>query len=557
MEENNYIIDLKNVSKIFDGVTVVDNFNLYVKKGEFITFLGPSGCGKSTTLRMIAGFEFPSKGEILLKGKDITNLPPNKRPINMVFQRYALFPHLDVYDNVAFGLRLKKIPIELKDKSGNNIFKINKEKIRLIKSDIRATKKNKNLTNEEKEAKLADLNIKLNTLLNTPEQAYKFRKLSAKEIDNKVARALKIVDLDSLEDRDITTLSGGQQQRVAIARAIVNEPEILLLDEPLGALDLKMRKDMQIELKEMHSKLGITFIYVTHDQEEALTMSDTIVVMKDGEIQQIGTPKMIYDEPKNAFVADFIGESNIYNATMVGKLKVRFLNTVFDCLDDYPLNDKVDVVVRPEDIKIVEANKGNLNGTIYSRIFKGMNYEYTIMINKNELLVKDTKEFELGLEVGLVIEPDSIHIMQKDFVTNIYTDAYIDKDGFLEIDDKPFECDLTQLIPDSILDEDGTLFVKSTNKHYDVKGATVVAEVDINNVDLIDDINSNDAQAVGEIVDIVYKGDHYQLIVRTDTEEDFVCTTPYTYNLNDKIGVHIDKKNIRMRLKKEISEYEI
>ncbi|HBS10842.1 MAG TPA: spermidine/putrescine ABC transporter ATP-binding protein, partial [Firmicutes bacterium] len=444
-----------------------------------------------------------------------------------------------------------------KDKSGNNIFKINKEKIRLIKSDIRATKKNKNLTNEEKETKLADLNIKLNTLLNTPEQAYKFRKLSAKEIDNKVARALKIVDLDSLEDRDITTLSGGQQQRVAIARAIVNEPEILLLDEPLGALDLKMRKDMQIELKEMHSKLGITFIYVTHDQEEALTMSDTIVVMKDGEIQQIGTPKMIYDEPKNAFVADFIGESNIYNATMVGKLKVRFLNTVFDCLDDYPLNDKVDVVVRPEDIKIVEANKGNLNGTIYSRIFKGMNYEYTIMINKNELLVKDTKEFELGLEVGLVIEPDSIHIMQKDFVTNIYTDAYIDKDGFLEIDDKPFECDLTQLIPDSILDEDGTLFVKSTNKHYDVKGATVVAEVDINNVDLIDDINSNDAQAVGEIVDIVYKGDHYQLIVRTDTEEDFVCTTPYTYNLNDKIGVHIDKKNIRMRLKKEISEYEI
>lgn len=557
MEENNYIIDLKNVSKIFDGVTVVDNFNLYVKKGEFITFLGPSGCGKSTTLRMIAGFEFPSKGEILLKGKDITNLPPNKRPINMVFQRYALFPHLDVYDNVAFGLRLKKIPIELKDKSGNNIFKINKEKIKLIKSDIRATKKNKNLTNEEKETKLADLNIKLNTLLNTPEQAYKFRKLSAKEIDNKVARALKIVDLDSLEDRDITTLSGGQQQRVAIARAIVNEPEILLLDEPLGALDLKMRKDMQIELKEMHSKLGITFIYVTHDQEEALTMSDTIVVMKDGEIQQIGTPKMIYDEPKNAFVADFIGESNIYNATMVGKLKVRFLNTVFDCLDDYPLNDKVDVVVRPEDIKIVEANKGNLNGTIYSRIFKGMNYEYTIMINKNELLVKDTKEFELGLEVGLVIEPDSIHIMQKDFVTNIYTDAYIDKDGFLEIDDKPFECDLTQLIPDSILDEDGTLFVKSTNKHYDVKGATVVAEVDINNVDLIDDINSNDAQAVGEIVDIVYKGDHYQLIVRTDTEEDFVCTTPYTYNLNDKIGVHIDKKNIRMRLKKEISEYEI
>ncbi|MDD7264481.1 MAG: ATP-binding cassette domain-containing protein [bacterium] len=557
MEDKNYIIDLKNVSKIFDGVTVVDNFNLYVKKGEFITFLGPSGCGKSTTLRMIAGFEFPSKGEIMLKGKDITNLPPNKRPINMVFQRYALFPHLDVYENVAFGLRLKKIPVELKDKEGKTVYKVNKEKVNLVKEDIRVTKKNKNLTNEEKEAKLAKLKEKLEGLLNTPEIAYKYKKLTAKEIDSKVARALKIVDLDSLEDRDITTLSGGQQQRVAIARAIVNEPEILLLDEPLGALDLKMRKDMQIELKEMHNKLGITFIYVTHDQEEALTMSDTIVVMKDGEIQQIGTPKMIYDEPKNAFVADFIGESNIYNATMVGKLKVRLLNTVFDCLDDFPLNEKVDVVIRPEDIKIVEANKGNLNGVIYSRIFKGMNYEYTIMINKNELLVKDTKEYPLNMEVGLNIEPDSIHIMKKDFVTNIYTDAYIDKDLHVVIDDKPFDCDLTQLIPNSVLDEDGLLFVKETNKHYDVKDATVVAEVDINNVELVDDINSDEAQAVGEIVDIVYKGDHYQLIVRTDDEEDFVCITPYTYNLNDKIGIRIDKKNIRLRLKKEMGEYEI
>lgn len=557
MEDKNYIIDLKNVSKIFDGVTVVDNFNLYVKKGEFITFLGPSGCGKSTTLRMIAGFEFPSKGEIMLKGKDITNLPPNKRPINMVFQRYALFPHLDVYENVAFGLRLKKIPVELKDKEGKTVYKVNKEKVNLVKEDIRVTKKNKNLTNEEKEAKLAKLNEKLEGLLNTPEVAYKYKKLTAKEIDTKVARALKIVDLDSLEDRDITTLSGGQQQRVAIARAIVNEPEILLLDEPLGALDLKMRKDMQIELKEMHNKLGITFIYVTHDQEEALTMSDTIVVMKDGEIQQIGTPKMIYDEPKNAFVADFIGESNIYNATMVGKLKVRLLNTVFDCLDDFPLNEKVDVVIRPEDIKIVVANKGNLNGVIYSRIFKGMNYEYTIMINKNELLVKDTKEYPLNMEVGLQIEPDSIHIMKKDFVTNIYTDAYIDKDLHVIIDDKSFDCELAQLIPNSVVDENGLLFVKETNKHYDVKDATVVAEVDINNIELVDDINSDEAQAVGEIVDIVYKGDHYQLIVRTDDEEDFVCITPYTYNLNDKIGIHIDKKNIRLRLKKEMSEYEI
>ena len=308
-DNNDYIIELKNVSKIFDDDTIaVDNFNFYVRKGEFVTFLGPSGCGKSTTLRMIAGFEFPTKGEIYLNGKDISNMPPNKRPINMVFQRYALFPHLDVFENVAFGLRLKKIPIQKFAKDGKPILKINKKKAKEINEEIKLTKKNKHLTKEEKEAKLEDLNSRLKVALTTLEPTYKYKKLSNEEISKKVARALKIVDLDSLEDRDVTTLSGGQQQRVAIARAIVNEPAILLLDEPLGALDLKMRKDMQLELKDMHEKLGITFIYVTHDQEEALTMSDTIVVMKDGVIQQIGKPKDIYDEPKNAFVADFIGE---------------------------------------------------------------------------------------------------------------------------------------------------------------------------------------------------------------------------------------------------------
>lgn len=557
MAENNYIIDLKNVSKIYDDVTVVDDFNLYVKKGEFITFLGPSGCGKSTTLRMIAGFEIPSKGEILLKNRDITNLPPNKRPINMVFQRYALFPHLDVYDNVAFGLRLKKIPVELKDKDGKPILKVNKEKVKKLKADYNFIKKNKLLTQEEKNEKLNNLQQKIDYLLSTPEQAYKYKKLSALEIDKKVAKALKIVDLDALEDRDVSTLSGGQQQRVAIARAIVNEPEILLLDEPLGALDLKMRKDMQLELKEMHEKLGITFIYVTHDQEEALTMSDTIVVMKDGVIQQIGTPKMIYDEPKNAFVADFIGESNIYNATMIGELKVRFLNTTFDCLDNFPVNEKVDVVIRPEDVKIVKADEGMFNGIIKNKVFKGMNYEYTIMINKNELLVKSIKDYDLNIIVGLKISKDAIHIMKKDFVTNIYTDAYIDKENKVVIDDTSFECDVTQLIEKSILEEDGTLFVKETNKRYSVIDADVVAEVDINNIEIVDDIDSEEATVVGEIVDSVYKGDHYQLIVRTENEEDFVCITPYTYNLFDKIGIHINPKNIRLRLKKEISQYEI
>ena len=252
------IIELKHITKNFDdNFTAVDDFNLEVQRGEFVTFLGPSGCGKTTTLRMIAGFEMPTEGEILLNGKDISKLPPNKSPINKVFQRYALFPHLNIYDNIAFGLKLKKLP--------------------------------------------------------------------KAEIEKKVKKALEMVDLEGFEDRRVQTLSGGQQQRIAIARSLVNEPEILLLDEPLGALDLKMRKEMQLELKEMHERLGITFIYVTHDQEEALTMSDKIVVMSEGRIQQIGTPEDIYNEPKNAFVADFIGESNIFNGIMTGKLKVRFV----------------------------------------------------------------------------------------------------------------------------------------------------------------------------------------------------------------------------------------
>ncbi|MGN1061072.1 MAG: ABC transporter ATP-binding protein, partial [Candidatus Coproplasma sp.] len=290
MKDSENIIELIDIKKVYDGDTIaVDNFNLNVKKGEFVTFLGPSGCGKTTTLRMIAGFELPTSGQILLNGEDISKLPPNKRPVNTVFQKYALFPHLNVYENIAFGLRLKKIEVETTDKKGNKVIKM--------------------------------------------------RKLAKSDIDKKVKKALEIVDLEGFEKRNVSTLSGGQQQRIAIARAIVNQPEILLLDEPLGALDLKMRKEMQIELKNMHKKLGITFIYVTHDQEEALTMSDKVVVINDGEIQQIGTPTEIYNEPVNTFVADFIGESNIFNGTVVGKLKVKFCGATFDCLDEFELND--------------------------------------------------------------------------------------------------------------------------------------------------------------------------------------------------------------------------
>ena len=557
MKNNDCIIDLRHVSKVFNGVTVVDDFNFYVKKGEFITLLGPSGCGKSTTLRMIAGFEFPTSGEVFLKGREITRMAPNKRPINMVFQRYALFPHLDVYDNVAFGLKLKKIPIALKDENGNPILKINYKKIRELKEDYRKVKKIKEMPLEEKQQKLQEIEDAIEKAKKHPEQAYKYKKLTNQEIDKKVAKALKIVDLDSLEDRDISTLSGGQQQRVAIARAIVMEPEILLLDEPLGALDLKMRKGMQLELKEMHKKLGITFIYVTHDQEEALTMSDTIVIMKDGLIQQIGTPLDISNEPKNAFVADFIGESNIYNATMVGKKKVRFLGHDFNCLDDFELNKKVDVVIRPEDVKIVKKEKGDLVGYIQTKIFKGVNYQYTIIIGKNELMVESIIDYEVDSDVGLQIKPDGIHIMEKDFVTNIYTDAYINNSNQVMIDETPFDCDVTQLIKGSHLDEDGYLIDEKNNKRYDLKNATVIATIDLNKIEIIDDIASDECQIVGEIVDAVYVGDHYRIIVRTENEEDFVLTTPYTYNLNDKVGIKVKKEDIRLQLKKEVVNYEI
>ena len=317
------IIELKNIKKCYDdNFVAVEDFNLEVKKGEFVTFLGPSGCGKTTTLRMIAGFDIPSEGQILLNGKDISKLPPNKRPINTVFQRYALFPHLNIFDNVAFGLKLKTIDVTYKNDAGDTI--VSK------------------------------------------------RKLTRKEIRDKVKHALEVVDLEGFEKRSIATLSGGQQQRIAIARAIVNEPEILLLDEPLGALDLKMRKEMQLELKAMHQELGITFIYVTHDQEEALTMSDKIVVMSDGMIQQIGTPEEIYNEPKNVFVADFIGESNIFNGKVTGNKKVKFCGAEFECVDDMPVGASVDVVIRPEDVIMTEPEKGTITGKVTSVIFKGM-----------------------------------------------------------------------------------------------------------------------------------------------------------------------------------------
>ncbi len=498
LSKDEKIIEIVNVSKVFSETVAVDNVSLYVRKGEFITFLGPSGCGKTTTLRMIAGFDLPSSGKILLNGKDITDLPPNKRPVNTVFQRYALFPHYNIYDNIAFGLKLKKTPV---------------------------------------------------TYVNDAGESYtKLQKLTRKEIDEKVKNALAVVDLEGFEKRSVSTLSGGQQQRVAIARAIVNEPEILLLDEPLGALDLKMRKEMQTELKAMHKKLGITFIYVTHDQEEALTMSDTIVVMKDGCIQQIGTPADIYNEPANAFVADFIGDSNILSGTMVQNLTVRFCNRNFACVDDFARNEKVDVVVRPEDIRMTDPESGMIHGKVIGVVFKGVHYEITVKVGKTELIIQSTESRTVGEIIGMNIAPDDIHIMKKEFSSNKY-DGYITKKNTVVFGDGEFDCDLTQLYPASHMDEEGYL-VTAAGEKLDLTDVDVTVEVGLGDIEISD--NADEGGARGHIVSIIYKGDHYQLIVRTEeNEEDYVFDTEDLWNENDYVSVKIRPEKIRLKLKEE------
>ncbi len=491
-----HIIELKGVTKYYNDNLVLDNVSFYVNKGEFITFLGPSGCGKTTTLRMIAGFDIPTSGEILLAGKDISKLPANKRPVNTVFQRYALFPHLNVYENIAFGLKCKRV---------------------------------------------------LNTYENAKGEKYtKKQRLSKAEIAEKVKKALEIVDLEGFEKRSVTTLSGGQQQRVAIARAIVNEPEILLLDEPLGALDLKMRKEMQIELKEMHRRLGITFIYVTHDQEEALTMSDTIVVMADGIVQQIGPPAAIYNEPANTFVADFIGESNILNGTVVGNRKVKFCGKTFDCLDDFEVNEMVDVVVRPEDIRMSTPEEGKLKGRVISVVFKGIHYEITVKIGKYELVIQSTESRNVGDEIGMNVAPDGIHLMKPKYTKNVY-DGVITKRNTVEFADGEFECDLTQLYPGSRIDEEEYL-VTASGERLDLTGTEVNVEVGLEDISISDDAQAGGT--TGHIISIIYKGDHYRLIVRTDeSEEDFVFKTDDLWNENDFVSVIIPKDKIKLSLK--------
>ena len=351
----NHIISLRDIAVSYDGEQVLKGFDLYIRDGEFVTLLGPSGCGKTTVLRTIGGFVTPDSGEVFFNGKNITGLPPHKREVNTIFQRYALFPHLNVYDNIAFGMRLKK--------------------------------------------------------------------KSEREVKETVQRMLSMVNLTGFSHRGVGQLSGGQQQRVAIARALANEPKVLLLDEPLGALDLKLRKDMQIELKKIQQQTGITFVFVTHDQEEALSMSDTVVVMDGGVIQQIGTPTDIYNEPKNAFVADFIGESNILDGLMLGDYWVKFAGHKFRCLDKgFGTNTPVDVVIRPEDIDVVEPDSTHITGEVTAVTFKGVHYEIIVDVAGFKWMIQSTDCREVGDRIGLSLTPDDIHVMAKSEYSGTFGD---------------------------------------------------------------------------------------------------------------------------------------
>ena len=467
-EKLDNIIEIKNVTKVFDGITAVDNVSLSVRRGEFVTLLGPSGCGKTTLLRMIAGFELPTSGTILLEKQDVTTVPPHLRPINTVFQKYALFPHLNVFKNIAFGLKLKRIPTGEVDKKGRPIF----------------------------------------------------RKFTKDEIAEKVERVLKLVNLEAYGHRDITGLSGGQQQRIAIARSIVCEPKVLLLDEPLGALDLKMRKEMQLELAAMHKNIGITFIYVTHDQEEALTMSDKVVVMTDGAVQQYGTPKKIYDEPANAFVADFIGESNILSGVMKKDFLVEFCGTQFKCMDKgFDKDEKVDLVVRPEDIAI-SAKKGALAGEVVSTVFKGTYYEMEIVAGDYQFTVQNTTEYVAGSKVWLTIEPDGIHIMKKLKTVN-ELDGEVTSENTVEICGGEFEFENTQNFE---------------------RGDEVRVTVPFDKVELTDD--EEDGVIGANVTQTLYKGSYYQVQVYTDDDNDFLIDTVDEWDIGDRVGIKINPKDM-------------
>lgn len=433
--EKNTIISLRDIFVRFDGEVILNHINLDFKDKEFITILGPSGCGKTTTLRIIGGFVEPESGDVLFDGKRINGMPPNKRNVNTVFQKYSLFPHLNVFDNVAFGLKLKKVP--------------------------------KN------------------------------------EIKERVSKMLAVVDLKGYEKRAVTKLSGGQQQRVAIARALVCDPEVILLDEPLGALDLKLRKSMQIELKEIQQNSQKTFIYVTHDQEEALTMSDTVIVMNNGVVEQVGSPEDIYNEPVNAFVADFIGEANILNGTMLGDCRVEILGKQLECVDKgFGKNTPVDVVIRPEDIEITAPEKGQLTGTVVKSTFKGVHYEMSVMCGKCEILIHSTSSAEIGSQIGMQVIPFNIQIMNK--LLPFYNNEIEVTVSSANEDENTFSFEF----------EDETIEVPN---HYFKEGTKLKIILPPDALSLAGDGNGDLTDLY--IESVIYKGEHNEIILESDTRK--------------------------------------
>ena len=450
--KDKHLIELIDVSKLYGGDVALSHVDLYIKDGEFLTLLGPSGCGKTTMLRLIAGFIMPDEGRIEMDGVDIANTPPYLRRVNTVFQKYALFPHLNVADNIAFGLKLKNVDKET--------------------------------------------------------------------IKQKVDAMLELVNLKGYGSRYVEQLSGGQQQRVAIARALVNEPQVLLLDEPLGALDLKLRKEMQVELKNMQQRLGITFIYVTHDQEEALTMSDNIVVLKDGVIQQIGTPTDIYNEPKNPFVADFIGESNIIPGIMLQDLKVRMNGVVYDCVDKgFGKNTEVDVVVRPEDIDIVPAEGARVVGKAVSVVFMGVHYEVDVDCGGYEWIIQTTDFVERGQVVGISIPPDAIHIMKKTKQTNLFDAVAYPDDEEVEFCGHRFSCKGLEA--------------------FETKDDVLVAIAPVD----VQLVPPEDTELTGVVKACMFLGTHYEVTVTCD-EEDWIAYSVDYMEAGEEIGLSVPADKI-------------
>ena len=455
----NKLIDIVGVSKSYGDNLVLDDLNLYIRENEFLTLLGPSGCGKTTLLRILGGFENPDSGKVIFDGKDITSLAPNKRQLNTVFQKYALFTHMTIAENIAFGLKIKG-----KSKS---------------------------------------------------------------YIDDKIHYALKLVNLEGYQNRYPDSLSGGQQQRIAIARAIVNEPKVLLLDEPLGALDLKLRQDMQYELIRLKNELGITFIFVTHDQEEALALSDKVVVMADGKIQQAGKPEDIYKVPENAFVADFIGESNIFDAKMVGDCRLSIHGVEFGCKENFPLGDHVEAVIRPESVILCPAGEGKIQGKVHSSVFKGTFHEIVIYSGKSEIVAQNEEAIEAGTKVGIDIKPQGIHVMPYNQNINHY-EGLMDASGHVLFVDGSRKPDLTKLFSGKVPEN--------------TEGIHVMASFLPADANLSDDPAEGFVE--GNIISIIYKGDHYKYKIRSKNDVDYYVDDEWLWNMGDYVSVVVPDEKI-------------